>query len=81
MDKKLLLLPALVLALQVDFVANSAMAQAVQKIAVLDLGAIRLHSLAGKSITSQFASYRKAFQKDADVQQKRLKAAQNELRL
>ena len=79
--KRLLILPALVMALQMDVVASPAQAQAAQKIAVLDLVAIRLHSLAGKSITGQFSAYRKAFQKEADAQQKRLKAAQNELRL
>jgi len=79
--KKLLILPALVMALQMDVVSSRAEAQTVQKIAVLDLVAIRRHSLAGKSITGQFNAYRKAFQKEADVQQKRLKAARNELRL
>ena len=68
-------------ALQMDIVSGRAEAQAAQKIAVLDLAAIRRHSLAGKSITKQFTSYRKAFQKDAEAQQKRLKAAQSELRL
>ena len=79
--KKLLILPALVMALQMDVVSSRAEAQAAQKMAVLDLVAIRLHSLAGKSITGQFRAYRKAFQKDADAQQKRLQAARNELRL
>ena len=79
--KKLLILPLLVMAFQMDVVSSRAEAQAAQKIAVLDLGAIRLHSLAGKSITGQLKSYRKAFQKDAEAQQKRLKASQNELRL
>lgn len=79
--KKLLILPVLVMALQMDVVSNRSEAQAAQNIAVLDLVAIRLRSLAGKSITGQLSAYRRAFQKEAERQQKRLKAAQNELRL
>ena len=79
--KKLLVLPVLVLTLLTDVVSSGAEAQVAQKIAVLDLIAIRRHSLAGKSITNQFSAYRKTYQKDAEAQQKRLKAAQNELRL
>lgn len=79
--KKLLILPVLVMVLQMDIVSSRSEAQAAQNIAVLDLVAIRLRSLAGKSITGQLSAYRKAFQKEAETQQKRLKAAQNELRL
>ena len=79
--KKLLILPMLMMALQMDVVLSRAEAQAAQKIAVLDLVAIQRHSLAGKSITTQLTDYRKAFQKDAEAHQKRLRAAENELRL
>ncbi len=79
--KKLLILPALVMALQMDVVSSRAEAQAAQKMAVLDLVAIERKSLAGKSITAQFRAYSKAFRKEADVQHKRLQAARNELRL
>jgi Skp family chaperone for outer membrane proteins len=79
--KKLLIPAMLLMAFQMDVVSSRAGAQAAQKMAVLDLVAIQRHSLAGKSITQQLTVYRKAFQKDAEVHQKRLKAAQNELRL
>ena len=79
--KKLLILPILVMAFQMGVVLSRAEAQAAQKIAVLDLGVIWRNSLAGKSITEQLTVYRKAFQKAAEAQQKRLKAAENELRL
>jgi len=69
------------MAFQMNVVSSRAEAQAAQKIAVLDLVAIQHRSLAGKSITEQLTVYRKAFQKDADAQHKRLKAAQSELRL
>lgn len=62
-------------------VSGSARVQAAQNIAVLDLVAIRHRSLVGKSITEQLNVYRKAFQKDAEAQQKKFQAAQNELRL
>lgn len=58
-----------------------ASAQTTVKVAVLDLIAIRLRSLAGKSISQQLSKYRKALQKDAEAQQKKLRTAQNELRL
>ena len=77
--KKLLILPALVMALQMDVVSSRAEAQAAQNMAVLDLIAIERKSLAGKSITAQFRAYSKAFRKEADVQHKRLQATRNEL--
>jgi len=79
--KNLLFLSVLLIGLQINVISSGAEAQTVQKFAVLDLVKIRLHSLAGKSIGKQITVYRKAYQKDAEGQQKRLKAAQRELRL
>jgi Skp family chaperone for outer membrane proteins len=79
--KKLLILPMLVMAFQMDVVLSRGEAQAAQKIAVLDLRVIWRNSLAGKSIADQLNVYRKAFQKKADAQTKKLKTSENELRL
>lgn len=79
--KKYLTFPVCVVALQLAGFSSSADAQAAQKIAVLDLVAAHTHSLAGKSIMEQFKVYRKAFQKDAEAEQKKFQAAQNELRM
>lgn len=51
------------------------------RIAVLDLDKVRNEAAAGQSIRKQFDAYRKALQKEAEEEQKKLRAARDKLRM